>query len=142
MTLKFISPTLISPLYITRTYPTTYSTSLMCSKYRSRVEIGNLTTDLWEHDLYIYFKSSLLDTICKYFTFFFRAVPAAYVSSQARGWIGAVAASLHHSQSHAGSLTHWVRPGVEPVSSWILGLLLLSHYRNSYPCLWLASSFS
>ena len=27
---------------------------------------------------------------------------------------------LHHSSGNAGSLTHWVRPGIELVSSWIL----------------------
>ena len=57
---------------------------------------------------------------------------AAYRSSQARGQIGGIAASLCYSQiqamsatyttvhSNAGSLTHWVRPGIEPASSWIL----------------------
>ena len=33
----------------------------------------------------------------------FRAAPAAYGGSQARGRIGAVAAGLHHSQSNTGS---------------------------------------
>ena len=28
--------------------------------------------------------------------------------------------NLHHRSRHAGSLTHWMRPGAEPVSSWIL----------------------
>ena len=38
------------------------------------------------------------------------------------GWIRAVAvaAGLHHSHSNARSLTHWVRPGIEPASLWIL----------------------
>ena len=55
---------------------------------------------------------------------FFRATPAAYGNSQARGWIGAAAASPRHSHnnvgsepsmpnriahSNAGSLTHWAR---------------------------------
>ena len=68
--------------------------------------------------------------------FRFRAAPVAHGSSQARGRIGAVAASLHHSHSNAGSklclrpaptahgntgsLTHWVRPGIKPSSSCIL----------------------
>ena len=40
--------------------------------------------------------------------FFFRAAPSAYGSSQARGWIGAAAASLHHSHSNARSeLSLW-----------------------------------
>ena len=38
--------------------------------------------------------------------FFCRAPPAAYVSSQARGRIGAAAASLHHSHSNLGSKPH------------------------------------
>ena len=37
------------------------------------------------------------------------AAPAAYGGSQARGRIGAVAASLHHSHSHVGSEPH-LRP--------------------------------
>ena len=67
--------------------------------------------------------------------FIFRAVPVAYGGSQARGQIGAVAAGLHHSHSNARSepsatyttthgnaisLTHWVRPGIKPASSWML----------------------
>ena len=36
----------------------------------------------------------------------FRAAPTAYGGSQAKGPIQAVAASLHHSHSNVGSLTH------------------------------------
>ena len=61
----------------------------------------------------------------------FRATLVAFRSSQARGLIGAAAASLCHSQrntsvtyttghGNAGSLTHWARPGIEPLSLWIL----------------------
>ena len=50
----------------------------------------------------------------------FRASLVAYWGSQARGRIGAVAASLHHSHSNSGSLTHWARPGIKPLSSWML----------------------
>ena len=64
-----------------------------------------------------------------------RTTPAVYGGSQARGQIGAIAASLCHShnwgiqaasvtytvaQEQCGSLTHWVRPGIDSVSSWIL----------------------
>ena len=38
-------------------------------------------------------------------------------TSQVRGPIRAMAASLHHSHSNSGSLTHWARPGMEPASS-------------------------
>ena len=49
-----------------------------------------------------------------FFLFFFffclfafsRAAHAAYGGSQARGLIGTIAASLHHSHSNARSLTH------------------------------------
>ena len=37
------------------------------------------------------------------FLFLFRAAPMAYGGSQARGRMGATAAGLHHSHSHAGS---------------------------------------
>ena len=50
----------------------------------------------------------------------FIAVLAAFGSSQARRRIRATAAGLHHSHSNAGSLTHWGRSGIEPMSSWIL----------------------
>ena len=41
-----------------------------------------------------------------FYSFLWRAVPMACGSPQARGQIGAAAASLHHSHSHARSLTH------------------------------------
>ena len=60
----------------------------------------------------------------------------AYGSPQTRGCIKAAAASLYHSHSNSGiwassmtytpvhgntgSLTHWVRPGIKPTTSWIL----------------------
>ena len=50
----------------------------------------------------------------------FMAAPTAYGSSQARGQIRAVAAGLRRSHSNTGSLTHQVRPGIKPMSSWIL----------------------
>ena len=40
------------------------------------------------------------------FSFFGGATPAAYGGSQARGQIGAVAASLCHSHGHLGSELH------------------------------------
>ena len=69
------------------------------------------------------------------FVLLFRAIPAAYESSQGSGQIRAAAAGLHHSHSngkiwavsatyttahgHAGSLTQWARPGFEHASSWM-----------------------
>uniref|UniRef100_A0A8D1T651 Uncharacterized protein n=1 Tax=Sus scrofa TaxID=9823 RepID=A0A8D1T651_PIG len=41
-----------------------------------------------------------------FFLFYFRATPMAYESSQARGRMGAAAASLCHSHSHMGSELH------------------------------------
>ena len=54
------------------------------------------------------------------YLFILRATPTVHESSQARSQIKAAAASLHHSHSHARSLTHWAGPGIEPASSWIL----------------------
>ena len=70
-----------------------------------------------------------------YFCFCFsRAARGTYGSSQGRGWIRATSSSHSHSHrntramsvtnttahSNAGSLTHWMRPGIKPSSSWIL----------------------
>ena len=82
-----------------------------------------------------------------FFFFFclFRAAPAAYGGSQARGRIGATAASLHHSwiwtasatytaaQGNARSLTHWVRPGIKPISSWILVRFVTTKPQQELP---------
>ena len=83
--------------------------------------------------------------ICFLFSFFiFRAAPATYGSSKARGWIGAAAAGLCHSHStarskpcltyttacgNAGSLTHWMKPGIEHAYSWIL-VGFLTHWTT------------
>ena len=40
------------------------------------------------------------------FLLFFRAAPAAHESSQARGWIGAIAAGPHQSHNTTGSKPH------------------------------------
>ena len=61
----------------------------------------------------------------------FRAVPVAYGSSKARGWIRAMpqpqqrgiqAGSSNYitAQGNTGFLIHWARPGIKPASSWIL----------------------
>ena len=50
--------------------------------------------------LFLFFFSIL------FFFFLFRATPEAYESFQARGRIGATAASLHHSYSNARSEPH------------------------------------
>ena len=66
---------------------------------------------------------------------YFRLAPVAYGGFQARGPIGTVAAclrtatatqdpsrlcNLHHSHGNARSLTNWMRPRIEPTSSWML----------------------
>ena len=93
-----------------------------------------------------------------FFFFFFRATPAAYGSSQGEleGWnwsygcwpmpqpqphqIRAASVTYTAAHSNARSLTHWARLGIEPASSWILGvpwilwvLNPLSHNGNSKP---------
>ena len=67
-----------------------------------------------------------------FFFFLFRAMPTAYGGSQARGRISCPtlqpqqhqirAMSVTYTTAHGStsSLTHWVRPGIEPVSSWML----------------------
>jgi len=43
----------------------------------------------------------------------------SYSTPQQR-WIWATSANYTTSHSNAGSLTHWVRPGIEPATSWFL----------------------
>ena len=90
------------------------------------------------------FQASMVDerykvsfySLAFFFFFLFRAASAGYGCSQDRGRIRAAAAGLHHSHSNlasklhlrptpllmanTGSLTHRVRPGIKPASSWIL----------------------
>ena len=89
----------------------------------------------------------------------------AYGGSQARGPIGATAASLCHSHSNASLssicnlhrnsyqwwiLTHWARPRIEPVSTWIpVRFCSVEPQRDlhifisfSFPFLFLSSFFS
>ena len=93
--------------------------------------------------------SGLLCSFLAFHSFFFffspfSVAPAAYGSSQVRSQIRAGAepyvtttATWHLScicnQCHTGSLTHWMRPGIEPTSSWRRCQVLnwLSHHRNS-----------
>ena len=55
-------------------------------------------------------QSLLVDPLSLFDNFFFfclfRVAPTAYGSSQARGWIGAATAGLHHSHSNLGSEPH------------------------------------
>ena len=89
-------------------------------KGRPRVEI-----------VYIYFHLKKKSFFC-----LFRATPVAYGGSQARGsnwsyscwptpqpqqrhiWATSVTYTIAH--SNAGFQTYWVRPGIKPVSSWML----------------------
>ena len=83
------------------------------------------------------------------FFFFLRAIPMAYGSSQARGQIGATAASLHHSHSntrsqphlqstlhHMATLDPWPTAQGQGLNlrphGHLLGSLLLSHNGSSY----------
>ena len=78
----------------------------------------------------------------------FKTAPAAYGSSQARGRTGATAAGLHHSHSNllselcvsraaihnnARPLTHRVRPGIKPMSSWILVRFVTAKSQQELP---------
>ena len=60
--------------------------------------------------------------ILSYFLSFclFRAASTAHGGSQVRGPIRVVSGGLRHRHSNARSLTHWVRQGIKPESSWIL----------------------
>ena len=80
----------------------------------------------------------------------FRTTPVAYGSSQARGQIRDIAASVHHSHSNvgsepclwpahgnAGSLTHRARPGMELMFSGILVEFITAEPQWELCVLWL-----
>ena len=88
-------------------------------------------------------KFHLEDWILFFFLFLLGATPLAYGSSrlgaklelqllepQQQGNLSCICDTTAHSNTR--SLTHWVRPGMEPASSWILVINLLSHNRNSF----------
>ena len=56
-----------------------------------------------------------------FFSFFLGLYPGPM---EVQGRIRAASASLHHSHSNAGSLTHWVKSWIKPTSSWILIMFL------------------
>jgi len=77
---------------------------------------GFLKLYLWENLSSIFYSSAILIPLF----YFFRAALVAYGSSQARGPIRAAAAGLCYTNSNAGYLAHYARPGIKPASSWIL----------------------
>ena len=62
---------------------------------------------------YTYMKCKSL-FIAELFFFLFTSTPEAYGSSQARDQIRAVAETYTTACGNTGSLTHWVRPGIDP----------------------------
>ena len=101
---------------------------------------------------------SVLVSLCLfYFSFlFFMITPEAYESSHGRWQIEAAAAGLHHSHSDTGSqspsvtyteaygdtgsLTHWTRPGIKPVSSWIPVRFVTTEPQRELPLVSLCNS--
>ena len=82
----------------------------------------------------------------------FRATPVACGISQPKGQIGAVAArqpllqqrripapSMTYAapDGNPGSLTHWAKPGIKPMSSWILLRFLIRWATRGYFYFWL-----
>ena len=77
----------------------------------------------------------LFKVFCFCFFFFFLAAPVAYGCSGARGWIWATSVTYTAAWGNARILTHWVRPGIEPVSSWIL-VMFLTHWATMVTPYW------
>ena len=89
---------------------------------------------------------------CFIYFILFWATPVAYGCSWAGGWIGcsyrpipqprqhqiqAASMSYPATCSNTGSLTHWVRQGIEPASSWILVRFLTGWATVGTPCSWI-----
>ena len=108
-------------------------TTLWISILSSRCFHFSRFSQAWKDSKYIPFLTGKKTWIYLIFFFFclFRATHMTYGSSQARDWIWAAVAGLHHSHSKIGfylspvcdlhhSSWHWVGPGIKPASSWIL----------------------
>ena len=114
--------------------------SIMTQSYIYRHSFSHIISHHVLSQVFVY--SSLYYTIGPHFLsffllllLFFRATPAAHEISHTRGsngnyrcWpmpqpqqheIRGVSVSYTAARSNAWSLTHWVRPGLEPTSSWL-----------------------
>ena len=87
----------------------------------------------WEGGSHIFLIPPSIYLLFIYFCLF-RATTAVYGGSQARGPIGAAAASLCHSHSTAGSPTHRAGPGIEPTTSrFLVGFVSTEPQREILP---------
>ena len=66
--------------------------------------------------IFSFYYSNIILSLLKFIYFFFKAAPAAYGSSQARGQIGAAAASLHHSHGNTRFEPH-LQPKLQLVAA-------------------------
>ena len=93
-----------------------------CSAHRVYFPWTTTNDTIYFH--YQFFLLSIQRYDWHFFSFFFSCFlglpPATYGSSEARGWIRALATGLHHRRSNTGSLTHRAKPGIKPASSWML----------------------
>ena len=120
--------------------------SILESKNSSRpppIAVGGVHSHLYTNTYgYIDTQTDIHSQQFSFFFFFFfgfclfRATPVAYAASQARvlNWsyslrpmpepqqcqIWAMSATYTTAHSNAGSLTHWVRSGIKPATSWFL----------------------
>ena len=113
------------------------------------VAVAQVPSLTWEL-LYARDAAKMIQNFAFFFSFFLKTAPVAYGSSQARGsnrsyscrptpqpqqhWIQAESKTYTTAYGNAGSLTHWVRPWMEPISSRTLCriLNLLSHSGSSF----------
>ena len=81
---------------------------------------GNGITRLYSSSVFSF--SRKVDRFQMFLSLFclFRANSMTHGNFQARGQIGATSQLQPPQLSSSGFLTHWVRPGTEPASSWIL----------------------
>ena len=135
----------------------------MCLKYLKRLtkikkrrtgyseSLSNLDRTKNNPQFLFYYYFLILIFLFVLFFFLFRTIPAAYGSSQARGWIWATCAGICH--SHMGSklhlqptpqltatldpFTHWVRTGIKHTSLWIVVGFITAKPQQEFPFLFL-----
>ena len=88
-----------------------HSYSFLVTDCTVRLPLTRITPLLTSDSIYLFYVCVCV-CVCSFFS---RATPVAYRSSQARGWIGGAASNLHHSHSNSGSEL-WPTP--QHHSSW------------------------
>jgi len=112
MTIMFVTVAYMSPLFFVLIFfGCTHGIQKFLGKGLNPFYSSDPNPCMWQCWIFIHCITRQLLLVVFFVCLFFRASPMAYGSSQAKGWIRATAAGLHHSRSNVGSELHlWPTP--------------------------------